>query len=61
MVFFVMASRIAATSARQLASIGTLTRRMPKYCAALSNAVCAVSAATISGSVMPRRSRAWSR
>ena len=34
---------------------------MPKYCAALSNAACAVTGATISGSVMPRRPRAQSR
>ena len=34
---------------------------MSKYLAALSNAACAVTGATISGSAMPRRALAKSR
>ena len=40
---------------------GTRTILMPKYCAALSNAACAVVGATISGRVMPFVARAQSR
>ena len=57
----VMASDMAARSALKSSSTGTRTSVMSKNLAALSNAACAVTGATISGSAMPRRARAKSR
>ena len=57
----VTASAIAARSALKSPSTATRTSGMSKNLAALSNAACAVTGATISGSAIPRRSRAKSR
>ena len=52
---------MASTSAVQSGPTGVVTMRMPNRCADLWNAAWALSATTISGSVIPRSARPRSR
>ena len=60
-VFSVMCSRIQAMSATHLSVRGAFSSLIPRRCAALSRATCAVTGMMTSGSVMPFSARPRSR